>query len=397
MKFIKEEVEFNKKAVKLFCIIFAYVNIILLIAYFSTAVWDTQWNKMNSTGQIVYNTYTFLYWMFFVYFVLNILLVMLLFGFLADTKNKPIIDLHFILSMIISAFNLVFIVLLLVYYLFIINTNFSASLPFNDPFYCCGYWMTNPDQCYNTGPCVWAPSTLRANYEFTLHWIFSGVFFVVSLLHMGINRILRTSKIVSIRLASPESWIKTGAFVSYIYVGLFVYWTAGPLWDTIFINGFPLLGIPPGPGPYYTNLYTYQWWFIFFLVGNILPPILYFASILNNKSTMVSWLFFWVTILICITTFVSLGVLFGVWIFQCNNSIWLNSEGSICNSYQYCCRHFASATNTCPNTTPCPYPTDLQANGEYVQHMIFALIFDIMTAIMIWLWYRLSYNKVISK
>jgi hypothetical protein len=194
-----------------------------------------------------------------------------------------------------------------------------------------------------------------------------------------------------------SSWQKWGACVSYVYFGLFVYWVSFPLWDTIFIYGFPLMGIPPGPGAFYSARYGYQWWFLFFMTWNMLPPLTYFVAAINNKSALLGWVFFAVILIVNIATVVSLLVFVGVWIFQCNNSLWMNSEGSICNSYQYCCNHFGSATNVCANTTPCPYFLDLFPNYEFIQHMIFGLVFFLCSTVMLWVWYRLAKNGVISK
>lgn len=389
--------KFNRDAVKTAVLIFGFVHVTLFALYFATAVWDTQWNKLVSTGMISYNSYSFVYWILFVYFVMNIILFILLFVFLADSRNKPVIDIHFIWSWITLFFNMVMIVLFLIYYLFVNNTNFSAYLPFNDPFYCCYYWSSNPTQCYNTAPCTGYTNPLKSNNEFVLHWISTGVFFGFAVLHLIANRMLRNSGVVSRQIPKKASWRKWGVFVSYIYMGLFTYWAAWPLWDTIFIFGFPLLGIPPGPGPFYSNRYGYQWWFLFFMIGNLLPPLFFFVAANNKRSVIMGWLYLAIILLVAITNFVSLCVFVGVWLFDCNNQFWFNSEGSICNSYQYCCSQFGGASNTCPNTTPCPYSITLYANHEFIQHMIFGLVFLIASTIVLWMWYRLTYNKVIAK
>jgi hypothetical protein len=383
--------------IKYAVLIFSYIHIILLGLYFCTAVWDTQWNKIVSIGTTAFNSYNFLYWILFVYFVVNILQIVLLFVFMADNKNKPVIDIHFIWSILVAAYDFLMFLLFIGYYFFVINTNFSETLPFNDPFYCCYYWSGNPDQCYNTGPCVGYTNPLLPNQPFVLHWISTGVFFIIAILHVVINKMIRNAGLVSSKGNAESSWRAWGAFISYIYLGLYVYWAAAPLWDTIFIFGFPLLGIPPGPGPFYSNRYGYQWWFLFFISANILPPLFYFVAANNKKSALISWIFFAILIIVNVVTVVSLLVFVAVWIFQCNNSLWFVSGDSICNSYQYCCYNFASASNVCANTTPCPYSTSLYPNYEFVLHMIFGLVFWLCSTVMLWMWYRLSINGVISK
>jgi len=383
----------NKTEVRTFLLIFAYIHVILLAFYFAWPVWDTQFTQLASTGRVAYNAYTFVWWFIFVFIVFNIILIHLLFSVLTDPSHKSRADVHFIFTILTLVVNVVFLALCVVIYFFFRNKSYTGKLPFNDPRWCCYYYPGNADQCYNTAPCPVLPD-LMTNNEFILHWIFSGVFFLIALLHLGVNRLLRTSGIVPKTPPSREEGQLLGVAVSIIYIALYAYWAAFPLWDTIFINGFPLLGIPPSPGPFYTTRNGYQWWFLWFLVSNLAPPMLFFIAINFRRSNLASNALFWLTLLVSIVTFASLAVFIGVWIFDCNYS-W--SSDSICNDYRYCCELFSTASATCPNVTPCPPGNiTLYPNPDFIQHIIFGFIFLLAGTVETWLVYRLRKYKIIK-
>lgn len=382
----------NKKEVKTFLLVFAFIHVGILAYYFAWPVWDTQYNRIVSTGQTAYNVYSFIWWFIFVFIIFNIILVSLLFAVLADSKQKSRADLHFIFTIITLVINSLFVVLCVIYYFFFINKSYTGNLPFNDPRWCCYYFTSNADQCYNNAPCPFTPD-LMPNYEFILHWIFAGVFTAITLLHLGINRLFVMARIV--REKGTQSEGKTlGISVAIIYTGLYAYWAAFPLWNTVYIYGYPLLAIPPSPGPFYSSRYSYQWWFVWMLASNIAPPLLFLIAANFRKSTLASSAFYWLNVLVVIASTASLLCFVYVWIFDCNYG-W--SSNSICNDYRYCCEQFANAPSICPNTTPCP-PGNvrLYPNPDFIQHLIFALIFTLLASVMSWIYYRMRKYKVIT-
>lgn len=379
--------------VRTYVLIFAFIHVILLAGYIAFPVWDTQFSNLNFTGNTTYNAYTWVWWFLFVFIVFNLILVMLLFVVVAETNHKPPGDLHFIVTILTVIVNLVFLVLCVIIYFFFRNNVYSGNLPFNDPLWCCVYYLSNPDQCPNTLPCV-ASVQLDTPYVFILHWIFSGVFFLMAILHVGINKLLRNAKVIPSISTNASAGRLMGVVISLIYLLLFVYWAAFPLWDTIFIDGFPLFGIPPGPGPFYSTRYSYQWWFLWMLTLNFMPPYLFFIAAIRRKSYLASSAYFWLSFLVQLITFVAVIVFICVWIFSCN--YWFSGD-SICNSPLYCCQHFADAPGICPNVTPCiAGNVTLYPNPDFIQHIIFGFIFLLAGIVELWMYYRLRKYRTIK-
>lgn len=380
----------GKVEVRIFLLIFAFIHIVLLIGYIAWPVWDTQYKSQGRSGIEAYNPYTFVWWFIFVFIIFNGILGYLLFSVLTEPKQKTRADVHFIFAVLTLVVNMAFLALCTVIYFFFINKSYTGNLPFNDGRWCCYYFGTNPEQCYNDAPCPFLP-ILQTPYVFILHWIFSGVFFLVALLHLGVNRLLRRSGVVPVEPPSKQEGTLFAIVISFIYLGLFVYWAAFPLWNTIFVFGYPLRGVSD---LFYSTRYGYQWWFLFFLSFNLAPPMLLFFAINFRKSYLAGNAFFWLTVLVSITTFASLVVFLGVWIFDCNYS-W--SADSICNDYRYCCQFFSSARAICPNVTPCNgVSVTLYPNPDFIQHIIFSFIFLLAATVENWLVYRLRKYKIIK-
>lgn len=385
----------NQKQSRDFAFVFVIVHIALVAAFCAWPVWDTQYINLASSGVAAYNPYTWIWWFVFLFVLFNFVLGILLMAVIVDTKYKPPGDMHFIFALITLILNVIVVVLCTIIYFFFINKNYTGVYPFNDPKWCCYYYFSVPQQCYNTVPCPVLP-TLTTPYVFVLYWVFSGVFTVVAILHLGINRLLRWTGVIPKGEGTPSQGRMLGTGLSVVFAALFAYWVAFPLWNTVYVNGYPLFAIPPSPGPYVSFLYTYQWWFLWLMTTNLAPPVLFFLAAIHRQSAVLSSAYFWLTLLVSITSFICLCVFLGVWLFDCNNMLFIPSAGSYCNDYRYCCEHFSSAANVCPNTTPCVGGSiTLYPNPDFIQHIIFAAIFMFGTTIKLWIYYRLRKYQTI--
>jgi len=354
----EQEEETNVEQVSGALIIFGWIHVILFAIYCAIVLWDTQFSTLNFAGLNVFYAYTLIWWMLCFVASFNLLLIGFFFTMVAKTTSP---NYHIMFTYISFIVNLLYLAICVVYYFFFINKAYTGDQPFNDGKWCCYYFLDNPNYCYNNAPCSVLPNLTTPDI-FIWHWAFSGVFVVMSVLHIGANEIARIVKIVR-----KESRY-TGIIVAWIYIIVYAYWAAFPLWDTQF-----------------KVLYSYQWWFVMFLIFNIFPPTLYLLYSNFKKSLLLENIFFWIGgIITSFVTFVSLAVFIGVWIFDCN---WSSDGDSICDSYQYCCQYL---TAWCPNNMPCPYPTNLQLTSEYAQMMIFSFVFIILTTVLIWTHYRVK-------
>jgi hypothetical protein len=306
-------------------------------------------------------------------FIFNFILVLSLFAIMADSKQKTRGDLHYITAFGSFLSNIIFVAVCTIWYFFYTNKTFSGTQPTNDPRWCCNYFMINLGLCPNNSPCIGGPVNITPDAAFILHWIFSGIFLVVTFFHIGINRLIRTTKIIPKRIQSVEEAKFFAICICWVYLGLFVFWAIFALWNTIIMQ-----------------FYDYQWFFLYFLCLNILPPILMLLSMNFPNSLSINSAFFWLTVLVIIISFASLLVFLGVWGFDCNNNLFLNSDQSICNDYKYCCQAFDVSPNQCDNVTPCPYYANLNPNPEFVQHMVFAFVFSMAGTVLVWINYRLK-------
>lgn len=369
-------------------VVFALVHVLFLAFYSAFVLWDLPYVNWSITGQLMSNAYSWVWWCIFIFFGFNFLIIVVLLATLLTTKYRALADLHLMLTFTTTLINVVMVVLCVIIYFFFINKNYSFYLPFNDPKWCCGYFFDNPGQCSQTVPCP-LPFSLTTPYVFVLHWIFSGVFVALSIFHLGINSLLRWTGVV------PEQGDKNhgkvlGIGLSLVYMGLFAYWASWPLWNTVFVKGYPLLAIAPSPGAYFSALYGYQWWFLFFMSFSCLPPILFLILILNRKSIIISSFVFWIIFLIAVVQFACIIVFLFIWIFDCNNMF---SQASICNDYRYCCRFFVYGTATCPNVTPCD--AALNPNPDFIPHLVMSFVFSLASTLLLWAYYRLrEYNTI---
>ena len=328
----------------------------------------------------------------------------------------PLADLHYIISIIMVIVNAIVVLCFLGYWLVFTNTLYSGLVPFNDYRWCCvpTYLQAHPELCPNTPliPCMPAVSSgdLSVNAEFVMNWVWAGVFCLIAFGHYIWNRDLRQYEIVVVKATTKQTGIGFGVFVAFLYMAVYTYWVMFPLLNTLYINGYPLFAIPPSPGQFESTLYNYQWVMILFLSFNMFPIFTFLFAIITNKSPFSRVVFYWTTVFVTLLSFIATLVLGGVFLLDCNwpnyewfswlewLRIWLNSlpaGESICNDYRWCCTHFADAPTLCGNVTPCiPEVTNLGANAEFLQHLLFSVIFWMFSGILIWMGQRMksSYN-----
>jgi hypothetical protein len=369
----------EKEQVKYGLQIFSFLNIIICAIYACIPIWDLQWYRQTFSGSTIYFPWGTLWWVISISFLLNYMLIITLFAVIADSKQKTRADIHFIITYAALLGNVLSVVICTLWYFFYSNKSYSGTQPSNDPLWCCLYYMINAGICPNNSPCAITP-TLENNPSFILLWIFSGVFFIVNILHIVFNRMLRSSKIITQKLKSIDEPKYLAMIVSWVHLALFIYWAALPLWDTIS-----------------RQLYTYQWVFLYFLCFNIIPPLLFLFSLNFRESPSINNTFIGLTGIVSFIDAICLCVFIYIWGFSCNNNFLFTSDQSICNDYRYCCQHFDTSPQQCLNVTPCPYTLNLSINPEFVQHMIFSFVFGVFGVVLIWINFRLKAYKYFPK
>jgi len=330
----------------------------------------------------------------------NILLPYFLMSVMVDKTNIIIADMHVILTYVMVIFNALSFIGLTLFFFFGVNTVYTGQigLPFNDYRWCCVYYEDMPSFCPNQIPCSPdVPSVdLSWNRVFEGHWGFSVVFFILTWFHLMSNLYMRTSGAVTIdRKTVKASGKLMGVLYAIICVALFAYWAAVPLYNTALIHGYPRFPVPPSPNNYESWRYGWQFFAIFALVFNIVPVFGFLGAIISDKSKA-GPMFFWAsTVIMGIVNAIVLIYFILLWIFSCNGS-WFgfDNAGSICNDYRWCCLYFADAPHICANITPCPGTIRLFANAEFIQHVLFALVFFMLNVIGLWVQRRMKVYKV---
>lgn len=386
-----EEDEFARR----FAAIFTLVNVALLLYVFAFPLQDLLYVFTVQDGTSAYTAYTFAWWTIFLWVIFNFLMPVMLMGAITAYKSAVRVDFHSMTTVFTIVINALGAIVLSFIYFAWINTSYSGNFPFNDYRWCCVYFIAHPELCPNTGPCVPAitDGMLSTNREFTMIWIFSIVLFFISLLHLGVNKLLRDVNAVGQPHGKAKEGAVMGGMVAFVYLVVFCYYFAWPILDTIYVNGYPVFAIPPSPGPFLSNLFGVQWSFVYLQVLNIIPPFVFMVALIMEKSTFLTSTHYWLTIAVSITTFISFLVFLGILIFDCNYS-W--SGGSICNSDLWCCKYFANAPLLCPNVGVCPGDIRLLPSGQFQQHLVFSLVFSVFALIQIWLNYRMRRYGVFS-
>jgi len=168
----------------------------------------------------------------------------------------------------------------------------------------------------------------------------------------------------------------------FFSAGFFFYWTAVPLANTVFVDGYPQFGIPPSPGKWTSNRYGWEWWHIWLLTLNGALPILLAVALTNNNIDEYRRLHKFAGIgLVLLNLWVFLVLTIG-WFFMCNSNGWGGWTG--CIDYRWCCANYAGsgAQGWCSNVAPCVpnvLSGDLVRNQEMTTHWAFSMIFFLLT------------------
>lgn len=371
---------------RVFIILFSFAHLALIAYYVAFPLFylRTSWEVFEA-GR-VFIGFSWMWWIVFVFVALNLLLPLLLIATVADENNAARVDIHMIVAQVVMIFNFLAIVFFVVVYLFFLNKSYSGGYLFNDERWCNNFRNEAPGFCPNT---LVASVGLHAPHEYKVTMALAVVFFILAIVHLATNVIARQTGVVRAPWMNPTEGRVLGFLFALAYIGLFVYWCAWPLFQTLFVHGFPLLGLAPGPGAFVSYLYSYQWWFLWPLALHFAPPLLFLWAAGVQKSVLVTRTHFWATLIVCLLTLLSLLVWIYVWIADCN---WSWAGGSFCNDYQWCSIHFASSSGSkvCPNVAPAPVPGGLGANPEFVQHFVFTILFILMSTVEIWVNYRMQ-------
>jgi len=393
-EFLAVQYENNIDAVRAFAIIAASLSLLISILWATFPLLNTLYVWTNSVGAIVDTKYHISWVMIFI-LSLNVLLPYLLFFVVVDPTQQARSDTYFIVSVLMIFLNTLVVIGFLGYWMVWINVSWSGAEPFNDYSWCCYYADQHPELCPNTPffPCD-PPvnfTDLRPNGEFVTHWIFAGVFWLASLGHFLLHRLLHVEGLVTRNVSSKREGVLLALFFTFLNLALFLYWAAVPLLNTLYIHGYPLFAIPPSPGPFVSTLYQWGWWFIWGLTLNVLPLALFMLGLADRKTFFIPTLHYWVAIIVIVGSLIVTLALGIIWLSNCNYS-W--SAGSICNSYEYCSRFFADAPEICPNVTPFNPEPVLRPNAEFIQHLIFSVVFWIFSGTQIWLNLRMKHYGV---
>jgi hypothetical protein len=396
----EEEYAENISRLKSITLIFFSVTALVVIFWGCFPLLNTLYLWPNSTGAYADNRFR-PSWYFIMLMALNILLPYLGFLTVMRPKSNARSDLYFIFSILLLFINAIVFGALLFYYLGYTNTVYSGPEPFNDYRWCCVYQLDHPELCPNTPfiPCVPAVATtdLRVNGEFVTHWIFCGVFLVLSLWHIGVSRLFHVTGLVTQDSfkSRTEGLVMAGVFL-FINLAVLLYWGAFPLLNTLHVNGYPRFAIPIPPNNFETSLYGTHWWLVWLLALNVIPLGLFFLAMVNNRSFFPQWLHYWTTIIVMLIMLVVAVFMAIIWIFDCNASY---SGFSLCRDYRWCCNYFSTSPTLCGNTTPCPPggTLNLSINAEFLQHFIFAIAFAVICRIQLWLSFRMKRYGIFYK
>jgi hypothetical protein len=169
----------------------------------------------------------------------------------------------------------------------------------------------------------------------------------------------------------------TAALFVLLSAGILIYWTAFPLVNTIFFDGYPQPGSPPAPGPYRSARYTADWWMVWLLGLNWFLPMMLAFAMTNNSIEEYARLHKYFATLAMLVNLVVIVVLTVQWVFFCNTTFPF--LGRACADYRLCCVYFPG--EWCSNTTPCipnVVSGDLAQNHEMFQHWVFGFVFLVM-------------------
>lgn len=358
--------------------IYGFINLLAFGIFCTVSIVDLIYVYPVSNGTSANILYSFAWWCILIFTIINFIQPLSLIGIYSAST----LDFHSAFSFVCLGLNFLAIILCTVCYLFYMNTSYANGFPFNDYKWCCLYFGQNQNLCPNTNFCTTDPMSLYANDQFIILWIFSGIFFLNSAVHLALHILIVKAQIVPPpTIDEAKRMAYTIAIVSLI---LFAYWAAFPLLDTQFIYGYPTMGVPPGPGIFQSYRYTFwQWWFVWFLLTNLGPPLILIGILsFEYQNIYLTAAHFWANMFTGIITSASFFAFLVILIFDCNYG-W--SGGSICNSHLWCCSYFSGSYDICGNVTPCPSNPNLYPSAEFIQHLVISLIFAAIAYGNLWL------------
>lgn len=168
-------------------------------------------------------------------------------------------------------------------------------------------------------------------------------------------------------------YIGVFAFV-FLNSGLFYFWYAFPLANTIWYDGLPQIGTSD---KYVSARYDWDWWHVFLLSLNQLLPITLAWAVANSDVDEWGRVHRWLAIAATRVNIWVFLVLTVRWAFFCNTPF--SAGSTACNDYRWCCVFFPN--DWCPNNSVCnPNITlgDLQRNKEMIQHWAFSLVYFLL-------------------
>lgn len=158
--------------------------------------------------------------------------------------------------------------------------------------------------------------------------------------------------------------------------GLIFYWTALPLVNSIFDDGYPRSGTPPSPNEFQSARYLFDWWLVWVLTLNALVPFCFALALTNNLVEEYARMHDWISSIFVWINGAVVVMLTVQWLFFCNGTFL--PMGRACADYRNCCVNFPAPW--CPNTMPCtPAVASLDRNHEMLQHWVFGIVFGVMS------------------
>lgn len=373
-------------------VVFAWINLFFWFYVVSFPLLNTTWENVGPQ-EIPVSYRAGLVWFLVFFGLVNGLLPLILLFVVAQPNSLIRADLHLIFAFVSAALSLIAVVGIVVIYFVYCNSSLSAAaVACNSGDWCCVYSGTpgNEDQCPSAVPCI-PPKTRDdlggSNGEFNqLFWLYLAAF-TVALFHWLINRVIRETGLAR-AYTDREARVFAAVFLLLCFGLLF--WFVGFLVVNVnFLCGYPLLEGGSGIGDYVCTLYSWDYWFIWLLLLNVLPVVTFGVAMIVNTTAITPTLHQICAVAAAIATGAAFIYFCCILVFQTNDYLW-SSPKSISNNERYCCDKFASHPDICPNTTPClpgtsvrlianPSPTFLQifvASVVFLVHCTFHLVLN---------------------
>jgi len=173
--------------------------------------------------------------------------------------------------------------------------------------------------------------------------------------------------------AIPMRRYVTATMFVYAMALVTLYWLAFPVVNSIFFDGYPQFGSLL-PGVVVTTRYGWDWWMVWFLTWNVLPPMTLAWALTHNRIEEYTR----IHAATCGIAMAADGIAFVVlsyrWVLYCNTAY--SNWDTACNDYRWCGVFWPNSW--CPNNgpfTPAVTLGNLHRNAEMTQHWVFSLVF----------------------